>query len=324
MGALRLVPFDNTGDYLEATKPYDDSAFNLPASRKHRRIPNTVTNPAGPRHEDIIGVPRTVDPSSDATGISAAADLLASHLFTTVDPMLVNKMNGREDASSWRRKAYPGKFCHHSYNVRACYATRSTISPLPSNITDYDISLAAGQDHVESLIPLAVQFSVHVPHRSTPESARIAMGRDVSDGKVWICRIGGTLTAYVLLGRSTPRTIAIRNVYVLPEYRRRGIAEAMVTDVSRYYLCAQPSLTLKGALATGPEGGLKEQICLNVADRAVERLYKRCGFMLRSDYDSSTRVLNPQSLVIVLRSVTRRHDGDDAGDIPAMHEMPEE
>ncbi|GBE81727.1 hypothetical protein SCP_0400980 [Sparassis crispa] len=100
--------------------------------------------------------------------------------------MLVDKMNGREDAVNafilaWTvvmaSKGIPRKVLPPFFNVRACCATRSTISPPPPNITDYDISLAAGQDDVESLIPFAVQFSVHVPHRSTAESARIAMGR---------------------------------------------------------------------------------------------------------------------------------------------------
>lgn len=49
------------------------------------------------------------------------------------------------------------------------------------------------------------------------------------------CDVAG----YLLLGRNTPRTVAIRNVFVAPEHRRRGLAETMVGAVTRACLGAR-------------------------------------------------------------------------------------
>ncbi len=54
---------------------------------------------------------------------------------------------------------------------------------------------------------------------------------------IWVCRTNNVLSAFAELGRVTPRTITIRTVYVPPEHRQRGIAEALlVRALSRYYL----------------------------------------------------------------------------------------
>ena len=47
-------------------------------------------------------------------------------------------------------------------------------------------------------------------------------------------------------------------------------------------LGAEP-LGFEGAPAGGPVLGTKEQVCLNVAEDHVARLYRRCGFLLGDD-----------------------------------------
>ncbi|KAL6298425.1 hypothetical protein BKA93DRAFT_744153 [Sparassis latifolia] len=313
MSALRLVQFDRPADFLEAMKQYDDSSLNftlgslldnmddnLQFSQAHWG-PKTRILLSVYRGDDLIltltknakdfswmmATPSSIDPSQDALHISAAAKLLASYLPTIIDPTLVDKVIGPKGAVNafivpWVTlmasrgvylKALPPYF-----NSRGCHATRSTLPPHCSTLADYHISLA-GPDDVEDLIPLNMQFSSHGPHRATAETARAAMGEAVEAQKVWISRIDGGIAGYVMVGRSTPHTIAIRCVFVLPQCRRRGIAEALVTVVTRYYLGVQP-LGFEGAPSEGPPGGHKAEVCLNAADPSVEGLYRRCGFML--------------------------------------------
>lgn len=91
------------------------------------------------------------------------------------------------------------------------------------------------------------------------------------------------------LGRPTPRTVAIRGVMVSPLHRGKGIAERMVSLISRTYLVDANPLDYDLSFAKGstvpepdPETvyGRKEEVCLfvGVENEVAQRLYKRCGF----------------------------------------------
>jgi len=142
--------------------------------------------------------------------------------------------------------------------------------------------LASGPDVVASLVPLFIDFSSRGPNPVTPEAAHIVMREAVEAQKIWICRSQKTVAGYLRVGRVTPRTIAIRNVFVHPDHRRKGIAEALVCTVTRYYLGADPFETESTPMRAAVESR-KQEVCLNVGDPAAMRLYSRCGFMLHED-----------------------------------------
>ena len=87
-----------------------------------------------------------------------------------------------------------------------------------------------------------------------------------------------TDVGFVILGRVTPKTIAVRAVFVLPEQRRKGIAEAMMRAVSGYYLGVTPSTV--EALESPPAIGLKDEVNLLAVEDGAKRVYKRSGFLL--------------------------------------------
>ena len=82
-----------------------------------------------------------------------------------------------------------------------------------------------------------------------------------------------------LSGRQTKLTVAVRNVFVAPEHRRKGIAEAMVQTVTRYCL-GVPVEDVEGVPTGPPPFGVKDEVGLNVADFGAARIYKRAGYLL--------------------------------------------
>lgn len=245
----------------------------------------------------MMASPSHVDPSSegDASDIDAAAPLIARTLPTMVDPHLVDKVLGPERAvnafiESWvafmAKRGVQLKTPDPYFHCRTCCATLSTLSP-SSMDHDYPVSLARLSD-VDALIPLFVEFSSHGPNPVSPKTARNIIREGVEARRLWAYRIREGLAGYVLVGRETQRTIAIRNVFVLSRHRRKGIAEAMVRMVTRYYLGAE----IPSEMAREGESAVisKHEICLNAGDPAVMRIYSRCGFML----DNNTRNLDTE------------------------------
>ncbi|THH27426.1 hypothetical protein EUX98_g6757 [Antrodiella citrinella] len=149
--------------------------------------------------------------------------------------------------------------------------------PEPSATFASDYISQATSAEVDALAQLYLDFASDRPSRGTLEEARERMERFVRSRHVWSCTLGGAIAGYVLVGRFTPRTVAIKNVYLSPSFRRRGIAEAMVRTVTRYYLGAMP-LGFKGGPDTRPTEAMKQEICLNVVSEEAERSYKRSGF----------------------------------------------
>lgn len=179
-------------------------------------------------------------------------------------------------ASGLRIEALPTFF-----RSKVSFATLATLPPPPPTLSNYRIELA-NLDDIETLAHLFVDFVGSGPKGVSLEEARVNMGMSVRLGEIWVCRVDGEVAGYTATGRTTFRTVAIRNVYVSPNHRRKGIAEAMTIAMTRYLLGAQP-LGFNGAPDGPPAKGIKEEVCLNVAKDYVERLYKKCGFLLGED-----------------------------------------
>ena len=170
------------------------------------------------------------------------------------------------------------------------YVTLSTLPP-PSpqfSFEKYTIVVPVDEEEASCLAPLYMEFLAHSPSTATYEEAVSVMKDAIKARRLWYCRYQDSseepnlstkeIAGYVMVGRETPRTIAIRNVFVSSNYRRKGIAEALVRAVTRYYLGAAPL----GFNASGTEIGhkAKEEVCLNVADEGARKLYIKCGFLL--------------------------------------------
>lgn len=77
------------------------------------------------------------------------------------------------------------------------------------------------------------------------------------------------VAAYVFTGRATAATISIRNVYTRESHRRKGLAEALVNTVTKYWL------------EGGEEGSRKTGITLFVEPGNVaEGVYRKCRFTI--------------------------------------------
>ncbi|KAI0719095.1 hypothetical protein C8T65DRAFT_693406 [Cerioporus squamosus] len=163
------------------------------------------------------------------------------------------------------------------------YVSRASLTPSPPTPFPHPI-VQATPDDLDAVAHIHVAFhknlQANLPfHKAVSHSAAVAqMEQPIKAGLVWYARVENEMVGYVLLGRVTPRTIAIRNVFVLPSHRRRGIAEAMVRGVTRYYLNAPP-YGVQPVQDGPPAVGFKDEVNLNGAHADAERVYKRCGFL---------------------------------------------
>jgi len=261
----------------------------------------------------IIGVPTETEVTPTTDDITGCAHALAKSLPSVIDCAMMNQVIGPEEICDVFTKAWVShikeigvilKPSPPYFPVRVSFATACSLPEPSLESARHIISLAATED-ISELVRLLIAFSRHGIESITEEEAHHLMTESVASRKVWICGDGEEIVGFTLPGRSTPRTIAIRNVFVLPEYRRRGIAEAMVRIVTRRYLGVL-SLEVEGAPDSPPIEGTKEEVCLNMAvvGEAVRRLYTRCGFML---YEGSRDSRNGRkgSYVSVTRALER-------------------
>lgn len=216
--------------------------------------------------------------------------LLVSHLPSVIDPKSFDALFGPQhlvdafidawasemNATRLHIEALPPAFCS-----KVTYATLATI-PAPSPaLAKFQIGLATLAD-VDILTDFYIDFYTVISHVVTLDEARDTMTKSVQLGQIWVCRDEGELAGYCAVARMTPRTSSIRNVYVSPKHRRKGVAEAMTRALTRYYLGAEPR-GFEGGPEGSPPHGVKDEISLNVAEEHVERLYKKCGFLLGED-----------------------------------------
>lgn len=231
----------------------------------------------------MLGTPHAEDswPSED---VSVLMSLLVSAVATAVVPTAFDKVIGPENLvnillGTWvnhmHESGTPVRMLDPFFKSRVSYATRSSLPPLvPVN---HKIELATSKD-IEILVPFFIDLTRLGPHTATIEAAQRFMDASINLGRVWLCRVDDQIAGYCAVGRMTPCTIAIRNLYVSPEYRRRGVGEALTQAVTRMYLGATPL----GFDAPVLEGlvDVKREVCLNVVEEHVERIYKKCGFLL--------------------------------------------
>jgi ribosomal protein S18 acetylase RimI-like enzyme len=108
-------------------------------------------------------------------------------------------------------------------------------------------------------------------------------------GRLWICLLNSeddkekakaqpVVMGYVYVGRKTPRTAAIRNVYTREEYRRMGVAYALVNEAIKWY-------TVGSAEFIGDEADVKASVTLFVSpgNKAGIKTYSKIGFEIEQD-----------------------------------------
>ncbi|PIL30858.1 hypothetical protein GSI_07026 [Ganoderma sinense ZZ0214-1] len=167
---------------------------------------------------------------------------------------------------------------------RVSYATRASLPPPLAVAPPYRVE-RAGRADLPGVAILYQHFQLTSPWRGiiSIEDAILNLTGPADLGLVWVCRLedaapDGPPAAFSILGRITPRTIAIRNVYVAPDHRRKGVAETMVRAVTRYFLGAAP-YGVHGVPDGPPQCGFKQEVNLNVADPSAEGVYRRSGFL---------------------------------------------
>jgi ribosomal protein S18 acetylase RimI-like enzyme len=235
-----------------------------------------------------MGSPWDLSRDFSEAELSAAVSAPVSYIQPMVDPRSFTRITGPEQlvdlfidtciremmSGNVRIEALPPFF-----RSKDTYATLSTIPPPSPAFSQYRIELAAPND-LDSVSQLCADYTAATPVPTlTFEEAKKRIALRMQMEEVWVCRVEGRIAGYCLTGRATAHTVAICNIYVSPEHRRKGVAEALTRAMTRYYLGAQP-LGFEGAPISGPPKGIKREVCLIVAEEHVERLYKRCGFLL--------------------------------------------
>lgn len=217
----------------------------------------------------------------------AIARELAQHLLSVVEPKTFDRVYGPTPLNDALVAAYSSLVPSRGEHVEdtpavarsiISYAIKSTLPPPSPAFSQFPVQLATLEDD-DTLGKMLHDFFASVGVGLTEEQCKGIMHSAIVLGMAWACRVEGIIAGFCVLGRSTPRTISIKNVYVKPDYRRRGIAETMVRALTRYYLGAEP-LGFEGAPAGIPKEGVKKEVCLNVKDESAIRLYKRTGFLL--------------------------------------------
>lgn len=240
-----------------------------------------------PEHPWHLG--STFDPEAKPheVDVSAAVTSLVSHITSTAYPSPLCKASGPEplvdifiDAwvSEMRQRSISVEALPTFYLSKCCYATLATIPPPPAAFAQCKIELATSAD-VDCLALLFADFTTAGPHPVPLDIAKKRMDASVQLREVWVYRLDDDIAGYCAMGMMTPRTVTLKNVYVAPKHRRKGIAEAMVALLIHCFL----GVEYPGTPAGDPPGGVKQEVCLNVIEEHVEKLYKKCGFMLEDD-----------------------------------------
>ncbi len=161
--------------------------------------------------------------------------------------------------------------------TRSSYATRESLTPSLNTPASFNITQATERDF-EEIFPLHLDFMSLGPGPRALAVEEADLRRTIASGTMWICRDGPSTAGYIITSRSTPRTIAVRNVYVSPDHRRKGVASFMVRAMSRYHLGVRPA-GYEGVPDGLPDTGVKDIVCINVVELDTERIYRRAGFL---------------------------------------------
>ncbi len=236
--------------------------------------------------------------ATDPELLAAATTLLATSVLAALpDPHAFDKIIGplkpvEAFIHTWigllaaqgvNAKVLMGKF--DTFGSRVSYATKASLPPPPATPVPYRVERATHAD-LPVVATLYQHFQSTHPWRGiiSIEDAIRNLTSPADAGLVWVCHLEaeaeshGPPVGFVVLGRVTARTIAIRNVYVAPEHRRKGVAETMVRAVKRYFLGVAPD-GVRGVPDGPPPCGFKQEVNLNVADPSAEGVYRRSGFL---------------------------------------------
>ncbi|KAI0723904.1 hypothetical protein C8T65DRAFT_91622 [Cerioporus squamosus] len=224
----------------------------------------------------------------DAETRTAAVTLLCTSLLVHVDPSVMDQFSGPRDLSTAILTSWVALIVSRGRRLRlttpifswaVSYATRASLPPPTTSTTSSTgiATLAAKEDAV-MIAPLHVEFVMTSPWPGTISrgEALAVLARTITADLTWVKNFKrDEVVGYAILGRATPRTISLRNIYVAPEHRRQGIAEAMVRAITRYYLGMHTS----GIPEDLPSVGVNEEVNLLVDDPGAERVYRRAGFL---------------------------------------------
>ncbi|KAI0647380.1 hypothetical protein C8Q79DRAFT_1009481 [Trametes meyenii] len=208
MNDLRCVRFDDLASVLEALEPYDDAFMNLCT---------------GALHEQKSASTRAASETTNFLCLYSGEDLLLllahnSRNSTLVCPLEVEYLMTPEVVNT------------------AGYTLASALFAINTCVR---VTTVASKNDFEEFFPQWLAFADCTAGRLSLEVEENYLRQAITSGLAWTCwtcRTGGELVGFVVNGRATPRTVAIKNVYVPPEHRRKGYAEAMVRAMSRHYL----------------------------------------------------------------------------------------
>ncbi|KAI0647393.1 hypothetical protein C8Q79DRAFT_1009495 [Trametes meyenii] len=310
MDDLRCVRFTDSTSALQALDRYDEGFMNFGVGTLYDilRVQDATPEEAALEPALIFGLysgddlclflirspshstwhlvyPQDAEHLMSSHFFDVAGNILARALFAMAGPEIVTAVWGRREAidaflTVWlslsSAQGVHLRLLDPTMVSRASYATRDTVAPLPTTFPSIDIAQATDSDFDE-LFPQWLDFTTYAAGTRALDVEEAHIRGTLASGMAWTCRSDGALAGFIVSGRATRRTITIRNVYVSPEHRRKGIAEAMVRAMSRHYLGVQP--VGYGVSIDPPAVGVKEVVCINVIDPSAERIYRRAGFL---------------------------------------------
>ncbi|EPS99052.1 hypothetical protein FOMPIDRAFT_112188 [Fomitopsis schrenkii] len=229
---FRLVLCPSAGEFTDAVRGFDDPFMNWALGIAVERAAEATTSDASLNEH----------PSSSNTHANPDRDVFAA-VFQGTQLILAL-------AHTTKRAAY--FLCHPTTSPPPLIAPACALLATSPSL-DLTLVRSLGGPRAALAALLAASPSVHAgsptPSHTAPAcAATLALPRQPSgrgtvhrgwrykdEGENAQCDVAG----YLLLGRNTPRTVAIRNVFVAPEHRRRGLAETMVGAVTRACLGAR-------------------------------------------------------------------------------------
>ncbi|KAI8989756.1 hypothetical protein BD414DRAFT_414338 [Trametes punicea] len=309
MENFHCVQFADLAAAIQAVQPYDDGFMNYCLGNLHDNL--RKTSGANVKLEDAIflglyrghdlqltlthvahdfawqlGCPQGVYDSLSPPFLDVAAKQLAQSLLEIAHPNVLSKIFGHEGAVSAFLEAWTAAAATKGAQLRvgdpifpsrSSYATRETVSPLPTSSSNFSLTPAT-EDKFEELLPLYLEFRNSTTGTRALHVEEAYIRDAIASGFAWTSRSEGSIVGFAILGRATPKTIALRNVYVAPEHRRKGIAEGMVGAITRFCLGIRP-IGYEGLPDGPPAFGTKDVVCINVIDPAAERIYQRVGYL---------------------------------------------
>lgn len=160
-------------------------------------------------------------------------------------------------------------------------------SPLPQgHVVERGTKVSMNQADKEAMCWLLESFYTWDQPTDEPLARMSHLEDTMDNGALYVYRIeGGEIVSFVVLGRPTTKTIAIRNVYTHPKYRGQGIAERVTREVAKIYLTAERPVydfkTSPPPFQADTHWGGRGTVCLFVADENphARRAYIKAGFV---------------------------------------------